>query len=239
MRISRGDHQHDIRFFAPHGRIDVEDALRHVWIRRRSDPHPVTAPDVAISSFSPTQYSPCMLPCSPSYGHSVHSVSGADGGKLAWKQDATLPVSAAVRSIVALVGQFFIILTAVAILRTTAELSGKGPSAALQAFQMARGTLTLVPMICCLFLAIRMRALQLAQGQTEKYNLPTPGMQSSMTAIATLINIQAVLVLAMPLFGKQPAVDSDGNLVVSGEDQHRSMGAKVRTRTPFSWARRS
>merc|ERR1719378_1626148 len=38
-------------------------------------------------------------------------------------------------------------------------------------------TVTYAPMLCVLFLGTRMRAIQLSQGETEKYNLPQPWVQ--------------------------------------------------------------
>ena len=40
--------------------------------------------------------------------------------------------------------------------------------------------MTYAPMLCVLFIGTRMRAIQLTQGETEKYKLPQPWVQGAM-----------------------------------------------------------
>eukprot|EP00392_Amoebophrya_sp_AT5.2_P019083 g19794.t1 len=79
------------------------------------------------------------------------------------------PPSTAMQCVIVLTFQFFLILTAVAVLKTHKELTGGKVSTALVCFQVARSTLTFVPMLCVFFLAIRMRSVQLAGGDNEHF----------------------------------------------------------------------
>merc|ERR1719247_1961614 len=72
-------------------------------------------------------------------------------------------------------------------------------------------------MLSVLFLGVRMRAIQLSQGQTEKYQLPQPWVQQAMYTCTYAVLAQVVLVLMMPIFTGEWDVkcDEDGNLDTS------------------------
>merc|ERR1719359_1095746 len=72
-------------------------------------------------------------------------------------------------------------------------------------------------MLSVLFLGVRMRAIQLSQGQTEKYKLPQPWVQQAMYMCTYAVLAQVILVLVMPVFTGEMDVkcDEDGNLDMS------------------------
>ncbi|CAD7938163.1 unnamed protein product [Amoebophrya sp. A25] len=150
---------------------------------------------------------------SPLYGESMYSVSH--------ETYTTIPpppaVSPSLRCILILTGQFFLIIAGVAILKTYKDVfAGGRPSTALLAFQIARATLHFVPMVCVFFLAIRLRAVHLAGGENDKFQLPPAWMQQMMELTTACIVLQTVAVLLTPLlFNKLPEVDDEGNLVVA------------------------
>merc|ERR1719378_855400 len=78
-------------------------------------------------------------------------------------------------------------------------------------------TVTFAPMLSVLFLGTRMRAIQLTQGETEKYKLPQPWVQSAMFICTYAVLLQVVLVLLVPIFTGEMNVtcDADGNLDMS------------------------
>merc|ERR1719311_1987833 len=76
-------------------------------------------------------------------------------------------------------------------------------------------TVTYAPMLSVLFLGARMRAIQLTQGQTEKYQLPQPWVQTSMFVCTYAVLAQVLLVLGVGIFaGQEVPVDDEGNLDV-------------------------
>jgi hypothetical protein len=124
------------------------------------------------------------------------------------------------KCIMNLATQYFVIYTAMAVLRTMRNHYGGPPSKALLTVQQSLATVNYVPMLSVLFLGVRMRAVQLSQGQTDKYGLPYPWIQNSMQVCAWSVLIQLLLVLAVPVVtGKAPEVDDDGNLVIKNEPQ--------------------
>merc|ERR1719359_951004 len=80
--------------------------------------------------------------------------------------------------------------------------------------ETAATTVTYAPMLSVLFLGFRMRAIQLSQGQTEKYQLPQPWVQQAMYMCTYAVLAQVILVLIMPVFTGEFNVkcDKDGNL---------------------------
>jgi hypothetical protein len=82
---------------------------------------------------------------------------------------------------------------------------------AQEVLQAAALTVNYAPMLCVLFLGCRMRALQLTQGDPEKYNLPQPWVKFAMQLCAWSVIVQTLMVLFMPILtGGKPKVDEDG-----------------------------
>lgn len=157
---------------------------------------------------------------SPLYGQNQHTIE-----KLGAKN---IPVSTTMKCIITMCAQFFLIMTLYIILKTHKDLSGAmQPSTALVAVNASKATLQFIPMVCVLLLAVRMRALQLSQGDPEKWKLPSEGIQDHMWLATSVFLVQAFIVLASPLIGRVPEVDADGNLVIAtpppGAQQPQSM----------------
>merc|ERR1719172_530228 len=85
---------------------------------------------------------------------------------------------------------------------------------ALKIFETASVTVTYAPMLAVMFLGTRMRAIQLTQGQTEKYGLPQWWVQQAFYVCTYAVLAQVILVLLMPMFTGEWNVkcDEEGNL---------------------------
>ena len=95
--------------------------------------------------------------------------------------EKTMPkVSPALQCVMGLSMQYFIIYTVLAIIRTGNQFTNNAHLGAQKILETACTTVTYAPMLCVLFLAARMRAIQLTQGETEKYKMPQPWAQTAM-----------------------------------------------------------
>jgi len=132
---------------------------------------------------------------------------------------ASMPaVSTGLLCIINLTLQYFFLYTALAILRTlTSFQCGKNLVGVQQILESACSTVTYAPMLCVLFLGARMRAIQLTQGQTEKYHLPQPWVQTAMIVTSYAVVAQVVLVLLVAIVSGQSSLktDEDGNVDTS------------------------
>merc|ERR1719265_2705927 len=95
--------------------------------------------------------------------------------------------------------------------------------------ETAATTVTYAPMLAVLFLGVRMRAIQLSQGQTEKYQLPQPWVQQAMYICTYAVLAQVILVLIMPVLTGEWDVkcDEDGNLDMSKMQVGGIMGTTI------------
>merc|ERR1719428_1399944 len=77
--------------------------------------------------------------------------------------------------IMALICQYFLIYTVLVVVRAWRSMSGDPSSwdnsSVVQALEATQNTVNYVPMLCVLFLATRMRAIQLSGGHTEHREL--------------------------------------------------------------------
>jgi hypothetical protein len=93
----------------------------------------------------------------------------------------TMPkVSPAVQCVINLSIQYFVVYTLLAFMRTFNQFTGNSMLGMQKILETACTTVTYAPMLAVLFLGIRMRAIQLTQGQTEKYGLPQWWVQHAM-----------------------------------------------------------
>jgi len=92
--------------------------------------------------------------------------------------------------------QFFCLYTALAIVRTLNSFKFNLVGVQ-QILESGCTTVMYAPMLCVLFLGARMRAIQLSQGQTLKYNLPQPWVQSAMVVTSYAVVLQVVLVFLL------------------------------------------
>merc|ERR1719262_1388746 len=142
----------------------------------------------------------------------------------------TMPaVAPALQCVISLSIQYFIIYTLLAIVRTANQFTGHSMLGLQKIMETACTTVTYAPMLSVLFLGVRMRAIQLSQGQTEKYQLPQPWVQQAMFVCTYAVLAQVILVLMMPVFTGEWDVkcDEDGNLDTSKMNTGGIMGTVV------------
>merc|ERR1719484_281631 len=94
------------------------------------------------------------------------------------------PVSTTMKCVINLTIQYFLVYTAVAVVRTYNQLSGTPLRALAQTLTAATATVNFAPMLSVLFVGTRMRALQLSQGQPDEYDLPQPFVKIAMQCCA-------------------------------------------------------
>merc|ERR1719364_65618 len=142
-------------------------------------------------------------------------------------------VAPTLQCVISLTVQYFAIYTALAVCRTLAQFTGGGSGGGffslMKIMEMAATTVTYAPMLSVLFLGVRMRAIQLSQGQTEKYKLPQPWVQQAMYICTYAVLAQVILVLMMPVFTGEWDVktDADGNLDTSSMQSGGIMGTVI------------
>merc|ERR1719191_2353912 len=125
----------------------------------------------------------------------------------------TMPkVSPAVQCVINLSIQYFVVYTLLAFMRTFNQFTGNSLLGMQKILETACTTVTYAPMLAVLFLGIRMRAIQLTQGETEKYGLPQPWVQQAMYVATFAVLAQVIMVVLMPIFtGEwQVKVDEEG-----------------------------
>jgi len=136
-------------------------------------------------------------------------------GPKAFFTASTMPaVSPAVQCVISLSIQYFVIYTLLALARTFNQFTGNSLIGVQKIAETACTTVTYAPMLAVLFMGIRMRAIQLTQGETEKYGLPQLWVQQCMYACTYAVLAQVLLVVLMPMFTGEWAVkcDEEGNL---------------------------
>jgi hypothetical protein len=134
------------------------------------------------------------------------------------KDEAVPPVSTTMKCIINLTIQYFLVYTALAVVRTYNELNNKAPLAqAASILNAAATTVNYAPMLSVLFLGTRMRALQLSGGEPDAHNLPQPFVKMAMQSCAWSVLVQTVMVVLIPVvLGGEPKVDEDGTPKVEG-----------------------
>merc|ERR1719420_2390612 len=125
--------------------------------------------------------------------------------------------------------QYFLVYTILAIIRTVNNFTAQSYLGIQKIFETAATTVTYAPMLSVLFLGVRMRAIQLSQGQTEKYQLPQPWVQQAMYTCTYAVLAQVILVLIMPVFTGEWDVkcDKDGNLDMESMQVGGIMGTVI------------
>jgi len=132
--------------------------------------------------------------------------------------EETMPaVSPTLQCVMNLATQYFICYTILTIIRTINQFTGHSIIGLQKIMETACITVTFAPMLSVLFLGTRMRAIQLSQGQTEKYKLPQPWCQQAMFICTYAVLAQVILVLMMPVAtgSMNVEVDEDGNIDTS------------------------
>ena len=132
--------------------------------------------------------------------------------------EETMPkVSPTLQCVMGLTMQYFIIYTCLAIVRTVNEFDAFAFIGVQKILETACTTVTYAPMLSVLFLGARMRAIQLTQGETEKYKLPQPWVQWAMFSCMYAVLGQVIIVLLIPIFTHEyeESVDEHGHLDMS------------------------
>jgi hypothetical protein len=147
----------------------------------------------------------------------MHLLNGHQGTK-GLEEHVTPPVSTTMKCVINLTIQYFIVYTALAVVRTYNELNNAAPlTFAPKVLEAACTTVNYAPMLSVLFLGTRMRALQLSGGNPDAYDLPQPWVKNAMQCCAWSVLIQTLMVVAVPLvLGGEPKVDKDGTPIVEG-----------------------
>jgi len=133
------------------------------------------------------------------------------------------PLSTTMQCVINLTIQYLLIFTAVGIARTYCELSGtpSKESPVVKALDAAKDTVFFAPMACLLFVASRMRALQLTRGE----GAPQEWVQMCMQAAAWSILANTLLVLGACCFA-----DFDKASKLQSEDE----GISLQAENPFA-----
>jgi hypothetical protein len=138
---------------------------------------------------------------------------------------ANTEVSTTMKCVINLTIQYFLVYTALAAAKTYVEFSGNPSRMLMDTLLAATGSVAYAPMLSVLFLGVRMRAVQLSQGNTDYYDLPQPFVKTAMQSCAWAVLIQTLIVLALPIvLGKTPSVAEDGT---PGVPEGGSIVAKV------------
>jgi hypothetical protein len=133
--------------------------------------------------------------------------------------DAVPPVSTTMKCVINLTIQYFVLYTALAIVRTYNELYHQAPlTTSLKILEGGCTTVNYAPMLSVLFLGVRMRAVQLSGGKPDEHDLPQDWVKMAMQSCAWSVLVQTALVIAIPLvMGSNPEVGEDGDVKVEGE----------------------
>merc|ERR1719428_2246267 len=133
------------------------------------------------------------------------------GPKEIWGEEGAPPVSPAVACTMNLATQFFLVYLAVALVKTTVELSGPSPFLTKMGglLALAKFTVNFAPMLCILFVGARMRALQM----DPKNGNPQKWAQACMFLCTASLYAQAAIVITLPLVTDCRAERPEGSLV--------------------------
>jgi len=159
---------------------------------------------------------------------SVFTIQHPEGKEL------TPPLSPTMQCVLNLSFQYFLIYALLWVFITVEDFMGAAPflSAAKEAIESAKSTVQFAPMLAVLFIATRMRALQM----TDNKGAPQGWVQDGMYLATWSILIQFVMCLVMPLFtGKKFTPDSLDGSTKSEENQVQNYwGAMVVTIVRYS-----
>jgi len=142
--------------------------------------------------------------------------------------DAVPPVSTTMKAVINLTIQYFIVYSALAVLKTYNEFRPGGADNLYKIVEAASITVNYAPMLSVLFIGVRMRALQLSQGKPDEHNLPQWWVKDAMLTCAWTVLIQTIMVLVVPFCFEQkkgePMVSEDGTPNVPAGDSMLAKG---------------
>merc|ERR1719253_617774 len=154
----------------------------------------------------------CVYACTTAVVCSVFTIVHPDGKEL------TPPLSPTMQCVLNLVFQYFLIYLLLWIFITVEDLSSGQINlhAAKDAIESAKSTVQFAPMLCILFVATRMRALQMTQNR----GAPQGWVQDGMYLASWSVLIQFMMCLLMPvLTGKKYTPDTLDGATKPDEDQ--------------------
>jgi len=129
----------------------------------------------------------------------------------------TPPISPAMMCVINLTVQFFFIYLLLWVtitlnqIKQTREVLQKFLKMAVPTLEAAKNTVQYCPMLCVLFMGLRMRALQITDNKGEPQGWAQQGMYLATYAVL----IQNITVLVLPVMtGAEPACDDDGNVML-------------------------
>merc|ERR1719335_290871 len=169
----------------------------------------------------------CIVPlflsaCTMAVVCSVFTIQHPDGKEL------TPPLSPTMQCVLNLVFQYFVIYLLLWIYYTVEDFVGLDMSilaAAKDAIESAKATVQFAPMLSVLFVATRMRALQMTQNK----GAPQGWVQDGMYLASWAVLIQFMMCLLIPIFtGKKFTPDTlDGSQKTTDEDINAMPGGKA------------
>jgi hypothetical protein len=163
-----------------------------------------------------------LYACTMAVVCSVFTIQHPDGKEL------TPPLSPTMQCVLNLVFQYFIIYLLLWIYYTIEDFVGLDMSilaAAKDAIESAKATVQFAPMLSVLFVATRMRALQMTQNK----GAPQGWVQDGMYLASWAVLIQFMMCLLMPVFtGRKFTPDTlDGSQKTTDEDINAMPGGKA------------
>jgi len=131
-----------------------------------------------------------------------------------FSQDPPPPIGMISLVIVTVASVYFILFAALAAARSAQRISGRGGTA--KALEAAVGAVDLAPMLCLVFLAVRIRALQLSQGRPSLYHLPPDWVHFSMwICVLMLVARVALVLMCVIVSGRIPDTGESDNMLVA------------------------
>jgi len=146
-------------------------------------------------------------------------------------KEHTIPVSPMMQCVINLSFQYFFIYILLWIFFTVDDFTDMDLKFVEEAIESAKSTVQFAPMLCVLFIATRMRALQI----TDNKGAPQGWAQDGMYLASWALLIQFLMCLVMPIFtGKTYGADSlDGSKHADAEPVANPVGAWVVTVTRY------
>lgn len=123
------------------------------------------------------------------------SYGGSTPKKAEPAKPVTMPVSTTMKCIVGLTGLYFAVFAMKLILETLNEVGELDRATEEKAMALAKDTVFFVPMLCVLFLATRLRAIELSQGRTEEFELPPWWVKQAMIICSWAVSLTTLLVV--------------------------------------------
>jgi len=135
---------------------------------------------------------------------SVHTIEDANGNKP--------PVSPAMQCVMNLTVQYFMVYLALWVCITVKQFvqsANDAMKAMIPTVVLAQKTVQFCPMLCVLFIGLRMRALQI----TDQKGSPQGWAQQGMFLASYAVLFQLLLILLLGVLQGTPETDKDGNVV--------------------------